>query len=225
MDSSLLDHEQPHVANKDYDMPQKKTYAGLSCIGVLWSILSFMSMLASCVGYFMPYWLEGHMHNNTPVYLGTFRRCNYLSYSNNDELSVVKECGRYTTFWDIPGLYWKIVTVVVGTGAGLTILISFASMLGCCCREFISRTTTRVLGVFQFFAGLLVAGGAAIYPMGWDTREVKQACGDTAAIYHLGTCTMGWAYYTTMGGGALALICAFLSCNAARVRKYKFSDG
>lgn len=33
---------------------------------------------------------------------------------------------------------------------------------------------------------LLVCGGGAVYPVGWDNRELKQSCGNSSAVYKLG---------------------------------------
>uniref|UniRef100_A0A0L8G621 Uncharacterized protein n=2 Tax=Octopus bimaculoides TaxID=37653 RepID=A0A0L8G621_OCTBM len=33
---------------------------------------------------------------------------------------------------------------------------------------------------------MLIGGGVAIYPHGWDSLEIQQACGNTSDSYHLG---------------------------------------
>ncbi|KAG8232732.1 hypothetical protein J437_LFUL012122 [Ladona fulva] len=38
---------------------------------------------------------------------------------------------------------------------------------------------------YIFKDAILVAGGAALYPIGWDNREVKESCGNTSDIYDL----------------------------------------
>ena len=129
--------------------------SGLSCVGGLWAVLSLVSTGLSCVGFYMPYWLQGTMVNNTPTYLGVFRRCNYLSIGDDARLDIVMECGRYTTFTDIPSLWWQISTVTVGVGCGLMMLVAFTALFGCCVRGVITPTTARVARFLQLLAGQL----------------------------------------------------------------------
>lgn len=127
-----------------------------NCAGLLWSSISIIAAFATCVGYYMPYWLvEGVLSaggNTTSASFGTFRRCGYLRLSGSF-LAVSSECGRYRTFEDIPGLWFKVATVAVGVGAALSLLISFVTIIGCCLNDVITRTTARVLGMFQVIAG------------------------------------------------------------------------
>lgn len=130
--------------------------SSLSCIGVLWALLSFASMGLSCVGFFMPYWIQGTMVNDTPTYLGVFRRCNYLGLTPEGGVDIIYECGRYATFLDIPSLWWQIATVVIGVGCGLTVVIAFTAMFACCCQDVVTVTSARITGIIQFLAGQLI---------------------------------------------------------------------
>jgi hypothetical protein len=41
--------------------------------------------------------------------------------------------------------------------------------------------------IFLFLvAAVLVCGGAAVYPVGWDNREVLESCGNSSSVYNLG---------------------------------------
>lgn len=37
-----------------------------------------------------------------------------------------------------------------------------------------------------FVSALLVSGGVALYPIGWDNREVRDCCGTSSHVYRLG---------------------------------------
>lgn len=125
---------------------------GLTAIGVIWAVVSILGTAASCVGFFLPYWLEGTLGNTShPVHFGVFRRCNY--FMNND---VVLKCGHYTTFSDIPTMTWKICTVVIGLGCVTSLFVSFCGLLACCVRDFVTRRVGRVCGVLQFIAGMFI---------------------------------------------------------------------
>ncbi|CAL1543273.1 unnamed protein product [Lymnaea stagnalis] len=193
-----------------------------TCIGKLWAVTSFLASLATAVGYYFPYWLEGYyMHENGvtyPMYFGIFRRCSYPKRDKDGTVAILDECGRYSDFLDIPSIFWQIGTVTIGTGACLSLLVSMTALVSLCVRDIITARLARFTGVMQLCAGLLVGGGLAIYPYGWDTVQVKQACGGTSGVFQLGGCHLYWAFYLTAGGGALTMICSTLACHAF---KYK----
>ena len=155
-------HRHPHIQHRPLDpemdkvdvmKPRSRCHCGsLSCIGVLWAILSFLSMAATCVGFYLPYWLKGTLQNH-PAFLGTFRRCNYLSLNAMHQLELVFECGRYTEFDDIPSIWWQVTTITVGIGCGLGILVAFTALLSCCLDDVLSHTIAKGAGILQFIAG------------------------------------------------------------------------
>lgn len=129
--------------------------SSLTCAGVVWALLSFLCAAASCVGFFMPYWLLGSQMGK-PVSFGTFRRCSYPVRDEVHQATVMLEqCGRYASFQGIPSLEWRICTVVTGVGCGLLLLVSLTALMGCCVSDLISRTIGRVAGGIQFVGGKL----------------------------------------------------------------------
>ncbi|GAB0180217.1 LHFPL tetraspan subfamily member 6 protein [Grus japonensis] len=67
---------------------------------------------------------------------------------------------------------------------------------------------------------LLIGSGCALYPLGWDSEEVRQTCGNLSNQFELGTCHIGWAYYCTGGGAAAAmLVCTWLACFSGKKQK------
>ena len=130
-----------------------KMGSSLTCVGGLWAFLSFLSMGLSCVGFYMPFWLKGSLMNTTEAYIGAFRRCNYPKVSDAGQVVIVYECGRYTEFEDIPNLWWKVTTISVGIGCGLTVLVAFTAILACCLEDVLTKPSAKVGGVLQFLAG------------------------------------------------------------------------
>lgn len=129
--------------------------SSLTCAGVIWTLLSLLCAAASCVGFFMPYWLLGSQMDK-PVSFGTFRRCSYPVRDEESQATVILEqCGRYASFQGIPSLEWRICTVVTGVGCGLLLLVSLTALMGCCVSDLISRTIGRVAGGIQFVGGKL----------------------------------------------------------------------
>ncbi|KAL7991255.1 hypothetical protein Chor_015511 [Crotalus horridus] len=130
-----------------------KMASSLTCTGVIWALLSFLCAGASCVGFFMPYWLLGSQLEK-PVSFGTFRRCSYPVRDESRQITVmVEQCGRYASFQAIPSVEWQICTVVTGLGCGLLLLVALTALMGCCVYELISRTVGRVAGGIQFLGG------------------------------------------------------------------------
>lgn len=132
--------------------------SSLTCAGVVWAFLSFLCAAASCVGFFMPYWLLGSQLEKS-VSFGTFRRCSYPVRDETRQTTVmVEQCGRYASFQAIPSAEWRICTVVTGLGCGLLLLVALTALMGCCVSELISRTVGRVAGGIQFLGGKCSCG-------------------------------------------------------------------
>uniref|UniRef100_A0A8C3XA86 LHFPL tetraspan subfamily member 6 n=1 Tax=Cyanoderma ruficeps TaxID=181631 RepID=A0A8C3XA86_9PASS len=162
--------------------------SSLTYAGVVWAFLSFLCAAASCVGFFMPYWLLGSQLEKS-VSFGTFRRCSYPVRDESRQMTVmVEQCGRYASFQAIPSAEWRICTVVTGLGCGLLLLVALTALMGCCVSELISRTVGRVAGGIQFLGGLLIGSGCALYPLGWDSEEVRQTCGNLSNQFELAAC-------------------------------------
>lgn len=74
--------------------------------------------------------------------------------------------------------------------------------------------TASHLLMFLFFAGLFLILGLILYPAGWGSQKVVGYCGHYASAYKLGECSLGWAFYTAIGGTVLTFICAVFSAQA-----------
>ncbi|XP_053404542.1 LHFPL tetraspan subfamily member 6 protein-like [Mercenaria mercenaria] len=198
--------------------------SGLSGIGVFWAFSSFVSSVILCVGFFMPHWITGQMFiqhigksgQTVPVQFGIFRRCNYPAINAHGELTVVLECGRYTTFTDIPSTSWQIATLVIGMACGICMLVSLTALFGICVKGVVIPTVARSAGILQMCSGLLMATGVGIYPNGWDSPEVQQACGNASKSYHLGDCSLSWCFYMTSVGIGVTLMCSALAFHAPK---------
>ena len=131
--------------------------SGLSGVGVFWAFSSFLGSIAASVGFYLPYWLSGYMANDiaTPVHFGVFRRCNYPSLDENGQIKIIMECGRYTTFADIPSTSWQIATLTIGVGCGLSFLVSVTAMFGLCVKGVVIPTVARTAGIIQMCSGMV----------------------------------------------------------------------
>jgi len=190
---------------------------GLTIVGFGWSLLSLLAAGAVCTGYYLPYWLIDGNVSSSPVEFGCFRLCYPVRATITNLIAV--QCGRYSSFDEIPSVWWKICTVTVGIGCAVAVLIAFISLPAWCVSDVISRASARMLGVYQLLAAILICVGCVLYPLGWDNNKWgKEACGSVSAVgpYLLGTCTIGWSFYLTLGGACALFICASLSAIAGR---------
>ncbi|GFN86913.1 lipoma hmgic fusion partner-like protein [Plakobranchus ocellatus] len=189
-------------------------------VGKFWAVTSFLAAIATAIGYYFPYWIQGYVAydgEKFPMYFGVFRRCSYPELNIDNTMEIIDGCGRYSTFVDIPSIWWKISTITIGSGVGLALLISLIGLIALCVRDIITTKIARLLGLVQMSAGLLVGGGVAIYPNGWSSTEVRQSCGGRSGPYELGKCELCWAFFMTSVGGTLTLLCSALTC-------YSFDD-
>ncbi|XP_023221670.1 LHFPL tetraspan subfamily member 6 protein-like isoform X2 [Centruroides sculpturatus] len=123
-------------------------------VGLLWSVLSLIASVLNSVGFYSPYWLRGTSFNRTQVTFGSFRRCVYPRLGEDGDWVMVYECGRYTTFSDIPSVSWQIVTVAVGVGSAISLLAAFTALASCCISDVLTKSTARILGMIQLLADL-----------------------------------------------------------------------
>ena len=198
--------------------------------GFVWSFLSLSGALLSSFGFFMPYWLEGTMRDyggqdTLEVFLSTFRRCNYpILDKDSGTVTIVRQCGRYTTFNDIPDVSWQVACVACGVGCGVVTLVALISLAGCCISDLISHTVAKTLGCLQLFGGILIGVGCAIFPHGWRSKEVRDVCGEDANSFQLGNCNLFWAYYLTIIGSGISLVCFCMSFIASSSKKHRYSS-
>lgn len=192
----------------------------VTCVGKLWALTSFLGAVSSCVGFYFPYWLTGEFltrqGDHVPMHFGTFRRCTYPLTLGDGTVVVMDRCARYSSFLDIPSLWWQVSTVAAGAGAGLSLLLALTAAITLCLADLVTVGVARLMGGVQVTAGLLVGAGVAIFPLGWDNGEVRQLCGGTAGPYVMGDCSLYWAFYCVAAGAGLTLLSAPLTCHAYR---------
>lgn len=169
--------------------------SSLTCTGVIWALLSLLCAAASCVGFFMPYWLLGTQMDK-PVSFGTFRRCSYPVRDEERQATVMLEqCGRYASFHGIPSLEWRICTVVTGVGCGLLLLVALTALMGCCISDLISRTIGRVAGGIQFVGGkLMFLCGSGYFCTFIQPKPKPSECGQYVVFIWLRLYRTEWSY-------------------------------
>ncbi|KAK3697698.1 hypothetical protein RRG08_000792 [Elysia crispata] len=130
-----------------------------TCVGKLWAITSFVTSVATAIGFYFPYWIRGHYVSHdgekSPLYFGTFRRCSYPRLTSDHSVEIDDGCGRYSTFVDIPSVWWQITTISVGSGVSLALVVSLTGLVSLCIADIITTKIARTIGLVQMAAGLV----------------------------------------------------------------------
>uniref|UniRef100_A0A1B6KHI8 LHFPL tetraspan subfamily member 6 protein n=1 Tax=Graphocephala atropunctata TaxID=36148 RepID=A0A1B6KHI8_9HEMI len=190
----------------------------LTGVGFVWAFLSLAAAIMCCSGFYLPFWIQGKLMGKVDAYFSSFRRCNYPRVTSQGSVEIVMECGRYSRFWDIPSPWWQASTVMVGTGSALSLLVAVTAVSACCITYVVHTASARVAGALQLLSAILVSGGVALYPIGWDNREVRDCCGNTSHVYRLGTCQISWSVYLLSVAVATLFLCFCLSFCASQVK-------
>uniref|UniRef100_A0A914EF79 Uncharacterized protein n=1 Tax=Acrobeloides nanus TaxID=290746 RepID=A0A914EF79_9BILA len=193
---------------------------GLSVLGYWWVCLSILATSCVVVGFYIPHWIIGAINLNgrkNSVYFGSFRRCNYPIFDQTiKHFRMEFLCGRYSSFSDIPSIYWQIASISIGCGCVLAVVVVFMLIPSCCIKHIVSKNSSILFGLIQVVAAVGISSGCVIYPLGWDNPEIRDACGTYSGRYLLGECQLGWAYISMLTGSALLLVCGGLSICGGR---------
>ena len=82
-----------------------------------------------------------------------------------------------------------------------------------------------MLSFYFPFTGLLLIIGLVLYPAGWGEENdiVRINCfpekikdDNKPSAFKLGGCSIGWAFYSALGGTVLLFLCAVLSSQAEK---------
>uniref|UniRef100_A0A0K0DY38 Lipoma HMGIC fusion partner-like protein n=2 Tax=Strongyloides stercoralis TaxID=6248 RepID=A0A0K0DY38_STRER len=198
----------------------------ISKVGYAWTILSTITIIILFLSFYSPFWLYGTITIDgisEETSFATFRRCNYPEFNSITKTYYIqKGCGRYISIEAIPSKYWQISTISIS----LSLFISFCIICFLIPFVFVPNIITRngalICGLFQVFCGILTFTSCLIYPMGWDTNEVTEACGRKSKSFDLGTCTLGWAFFTTLFSSVFFLICGLLSIKSVQIKEFEY---
>ncbi|XP_037966846.2 LHFPL tetraspan subfamily member 3 protein [Plutella xylostella] len=171
-------------------------------IGVLWAIFAICYAIISVVAFVTPEWI-GDLETEYPRKFGLWQVC------RADEAA--EDCkGSLEAFMQIPGLVFRIATVLVGLAAALALFTVCSMLLFLFCR---STTVFHICGWLQLLSAICMAGGVCVFPAGWGEGAVQETCGPAADQYHLGHCHIRWAYMLALVAcldGAVLCALAFL---------------
>ncbi|XP_067885567.1 LHFPL tetraspan subfamily member 2b [Heterodontus francisci] len=197
----------------------------VTCRSMLWTLLSIVVAFAELIAFMSADWLMGRPKaNSTPAVanysntlkdpyhptLGIYNRCIKLPALKRGTL-----CGPYAeTFNEIASGFWQATAIFLATGILVLCAVAFMSVFTMCVQSILKKSIFNICGLLQGIAGLFLILGLILYPAGWGSQKVVDYCGPDVSPYQLGACSLGWAFYTAVGGTVLTFLCAVLSAQA-----------
>ncbi|XP_006626784.1 LHFPL tetraspan subfamily member 2b [Lepisosteus oculatus] len=192
----------------------------VTCRSMLWTLLSIVVAFAELIAFMSADWLVGHPrnletkpHNTAEPYrptLGIYGRCVKVVNFKREML-----CGPYADhFGEIASGFWQATAIFLAAGILLLCAVAFISVFTMCFQSIMKKSIFNVCGLLQGIAGLFLILGLMLYPAGWGSDKVLNYCGTEASPYKVGQCSLGWAFYTAIGGTVLTFICAVFSAQA-----------
>ncbi|XP_049722407.1 LHFPL tetraspan subfamily member 2 protein [Elephas maximus indicus] len=200
----------------------------VTCRSMLWTLLSIVVAFAELIAFMSADWLIGkaktHSHakadNQTrgvsephhPT-LGIYARC--IRNPGTQPIQRETVCGPYAeNFAEIASGFWQATAIFLAVGIFILCTVALVSVFTMCVQSIMKKSIFNVCGLLQGIAGLFLILGLILYPAGWGCQKAVSYCGHYASAYRPGDCSLGWAFYTAIGGTVLTFICAVFSAQA-----------
>ncbi|TRY84231.1 hypothetical protein DNTS_026647 [Danionella cerebrum] len=191
----------------------------VTCRSMLWTLLSILAAFSELIAFLSSDWLVGfprapegkHLHPGDAYRptLGIYGRCVHLPLRRK------LFCGPYAVhFGEIASGFWQATSIFLAAGILLLCTVAFISVFSICFQSIMKKSIFNICGLLQAIAGLFLILGLLLYPFGWGSDRVCMYCGPDAASYRLSQCSLGWAFYSALGGTALTFLCAVFSAQA-----------
>ncbi|XP_013385721.1 LHFPL tetraspan subfamily member 2 protein-like [Lingula anatina] len=210
-------------------------YVIITVRSLLWTLLTLVATMAVVSSLISPYWIMGTqtvvdikpVTNDSSVStsketfqssIGIYTRCTKLHLVGRyvDNCASFIEGAGFDMDSEQFSHFWKACLFMYGVGLALLTFTVITAVLSLCVRAICKKSIFTVSGLIQSIAGLFLIVAILLYPAGWGSTRVRRECGDTAAPFELGDCSLGWSFYCCIGGTILVFICSVLSIQAER---------
>ncbi|XP_063227832.1 LHFPL tetraspan subfamily member 2 protein [Bacillus rossius redtenbacheri] len=194
-------------------------YVIITARSLLWTLLTLAATLALVSAVLTPRWLVGPRpfktsENGTAVFfpsVGVYSRCVRLHGRQS--------CGPFAArgLATDPQVFppcWKAALVFLAAGLAVMALTVLSSVLSSCVQSVCRKSIFTLSGAAQAVAGIFFILGIMLHPAGWGSPRVQKLCGYEAAPFYPAECSLGWAFYSAVGGVALTFLCSVLSVQA-----------
>lgn len=207
-------------------------YIIITTRNLLWMMLSVCAVLATIGGILTPKWLLGfpeYQKLNTTQHVafdpslsyrpsyGIYNRCLQLSIRLGEKKD--EKCIKFMyEFSDLPPA-WGACLVFLSIGTTILGVVVVMSLVGFCLQSIGRKSIFSIGGLMQAIAGLFLIIGMVLYPAGWGTKRVKDHCAlpfEKAGPFIINQCSLGYAFYSVLGGTLVAFVCAILSAQAEK---------
>ncbi len=116
----------------------------------IWAILSIVAAVTCPFGLYFSNWVERQVHHNTSWdSISSFRLC------RNESSRFSTSCASYLTFGDIFSGWWQAVTLILGAGACLLVLVALTSIFGFFVTKLFNKVVVALTMIFQILGGEL----------------------------------------------------------------------
>ncbi|XP_008416445.1 lipoma HMGIC fusion partner-like 2 protein [Poecilia reticulata] len=188
----------------------------VTCRSMLWTLLSIIVAFAELVAFMSPDWLVKPLLADNDVTqtkvndresLGLYSRCKHIE----GEIS----CGNYAgTFGEVGSKFWQAAMLFLAAGMLVLGCVACISIFTLCFQSIKKKSIFNICGLLQAIGGLLLIVGLMLYPTGWGSEKVTKFCGSEASAFRPAGCSLGWAFYTAIGGTLGTFLCSVLSAQA-----------
>ena len=122
-----------------------KCFSSYTLPAYIWAVISIIAAIMCPFGLYFSNWLEISRSPGRWDSASAFRLC----LNESSQISV--ECSSYLMFNDIYSDEWRAVTLLVGAGACLLVLVALTSIFGFC----VSKLFNLVVVIITFICQLL----------------------------------------------------------------------
>lgn len=113
----------------------------------IWVFASILAAIMCPFGLYYSNWLEIEQSPGHWSSMSSFRLC-----LNRSRISI--DCTSYLTFGEMYSTEWKAVTLMMGVGACLILLVALASVFGLCVRKMFNKYVVALIFCLQGLGGM-----------------------------------------------------------------------
>lgn len=113
----------------------------------IWAALSIIAAILCPFGLYFSNWLEKSAGDGRWDSVSSFRVC------RNESSMISTACSSYLSFGQIYSAEWKAVTLLMGLGACLLVLVALTAIFGFCVTKLFNKVVVVLTFSFQLLGG------------------------------------------------------------------------
>lgn len=125
-----------------------RCYSSYTAPAYVWAVLSIIAAILCPFGLYFSNWLEKSVDDGSHWdSVSSFRVC------RNESSRISSRCASYLSFDQIFSNEWKAVTLLMGIGACLLVLVALTAIFGFCITKLFNRAVVVLTFTFQLLGG------------------------------------------------------------------------